>query len=42
MFDPERVRVVGPLTPFVRGFWAELMRRGYTPLSGANHATIQA
>jgi len=36
MFDPGSVKFRGPLTAHVEGFWAELRRQGYTPLSGAN------
>lgn len=34
MFDPKSVRVQGPLVPYMDGFWSELMRRGYSTLSG--------
>jgi site-specific recombinase XerD len=36
MFDPHSVRFRGPLVPHVDGFWWELMRQGYSPLSGGN------
>lgn len=35
MNDPDRVRVCGPLAPFVEGFRGELDRRGYAPASTA-------
>ena len=34
MFDPASVRFRGPLKAHVDGFWAELERLGYAPLSG--------
>src|SRR5919205_2181082 len=33
MFDPASVRVRGPLQAHVKGFWADLLRHGYAPLS---------
>lgn len=33
MVDPSRVRVTGPLVPYVDGFWAELAAAGYTAWS---------
>jgi hypothetical protein len=33
MVDPSRVRVTGPLVPYVDGFWAELAAVGYTAWS---------
>lgn len=33
MVDPGRIRVMGPLVPYVDGFWAELAAAGYTPWS---------
>jgi site-specific recombinase XerD len=33
MVDPSRVRVTGPLVPYVDGFWAELAGAGYTAWS---------
>ena len=33
MTDPSRVRISGPLQPFLSGFAAELARQGYTPRS---------
>lgn len=36
MFDPASVKFRGPLKVHVDGFWAELERRGYTPLSSSN------
>jgi len=37
-----RVRVVGPMAPYVDGFRTELAARGYTPLSAANHLRLMA
>jgi site-specific recombinase XerD len=42
MFDPGSVRFRGPLRPHVDGFWAELRRQGYTPLSGGNLLRVAA
>lgn len=42
MFDPGSVRFQGPLRPHVDGFWAELRRRGYAPLSAANLLRVAA
>ncbi|HYS82765.1 MAG TPA: site-specific integrase [Anaeromyxobacteraceae bacterium] len=36
MFDPASVRFRGPLTPHVDGFWQELVRLGYAPLSAGH------
>jgi integrase/recombinase XerD len=36
MFDAASVRFVGPLVAYVDGFWSELIRGGYTPLSAGN------
>jgi integrase/recombinase XerD len=36
MFDPTSVSFRGPVTPHVDGFWSELVRQGYAPLSGRN------
>lgn len=36
MFDPSSVVFRGPLTPYVDGFWSELMQQGYAPSSGVN------
>lgn len=33
MTDPSRVRISGPLKPFLSGFATELARQGYTPRS---------
>ncbi len=33
MTDPSRVRISGPLQPFLSGFATELVRQGYTPRS---------
>ena len=35
MVDLSRIRVSGPLEPYVPGFVTELVERGYTPLSVA-------
>ncbi len=42
MFDPGSVRFRGPLTPYVKGFWAELQRQGYSPLSAGNVLRVVA
>lgn len=42
MFDPASVRFRGPVTPHVDGFWCELMRQGYAPLSGRNLLLVAA
>ena len=42
MFDPTSVRFRGPLSPHVQGFWSELMRLGYAPLSGRNLLLVAA
>lgn len=42
MSDPSRVRVSGPLAPFVTGFAAELQRQGYTPVSTAHQLQLAA
>lgn len=42
MFDPASVRVRGPVTPHVSGFWSELMRQGYAPFSGGNLLRVAA
>jgi len=42
MFDPGSVRFSGPLRPHVDGFWAELQRQGYAPLSGRNLLLVAA
>ncbi len=42
MFDPACVRVRGPLQAYVEGFWAELLRQGYTPLSAGNLLLVTA
>jgi site-specific recombinase XerD len=36
MFDPASVRFRGLFLPYVEGFFAELRRQGYAPLSAAN------
>jgi integrase/recombinase XerD len=42
MFDPASVRFMGPLTPYVGGFWSELLRQGYAPLSARNLLYVAA
>jgi site-specific recombinase XerD len=42
MFDPASVGFRGPLTPYVSGFWKELLRMGYTPLSARNLLRVAA
>jgi site-specific recombinase XerD len=36
MFDPASVRFRGPLSPYVGGFWSELIRQGYASYSARN------
>lgn len=42
MYGPTSVRVKGELERHVEGFWAELMRLGYSPLSARNHLRLAA
>lgn len=42
MSDPSRVRVTGPLTPYVDGFAAELSRQGYRPNARASQLQLMA
>ncbi|MGH2845877.1 MAG: site-specific integrase, partial [Thermoleophilaceae bacterium] len=42
MSDPARVRVVGPLEPFARGFVVELAGRGYTSGSAVQQMYLVA
>jgi len=42
MFDPASVRVQGPLRAHMEGFWAELLRVGYAPLSAGNLLRVAA
>ena len=42
MFDPASVRFRGPLSPHVDGFWQELLRLGYSPLSAGNQLRVAA
>lgn len=42
MFDPASVRVRGPVQAYVRGFWAELERQGFRPLSILRHLRLLA
>jgi integrase/recombinase XerD len=40
--DLSRIRVTGPLEPYVSGFVAELTERGYTPVSAADQLRLMA
>lgn len=40
--DASRIRISGPLAPYLEGLWAALAGRGYTPLSMANVARLMA
>lgn len=42
MGDLSRVRVAGPLEPYVSGFVAALVERGYTPVSAAHQLRLMA
>jgi hypothetical protein len=42
MADPLRVRVTGPLVPYVDGFSSELAELGYSLESMANHVRLMA
>lgn len=42
MTRPADVRVTGPLAPHAPGFWEDLERQGYTPLSAANQLRVMA
>ena len=42
MRDLSRIRVTGPLEPYVSGFVAELMEHGYTPVSAAHQLRLMA
>jgi integrase/recombinase XerD len=42
MSDLSRIRVTGPLEPYVSGFIAELAERGYTPVSAAHQLRLMA
>jgi site-specific recombinase XerD len=42
MVQPIRVRVLQPLEPYVEGFWAELLARGYSVLSARNLIRLMA
>jgi site-specific recombinase XerD len=42
MFDPGSVRVRGSVQAYVRGFWAELERQGFKPLSILRHLRLLA
>ena len=42
MSDPSRVRVTGPLAPFVTGFTAALQQQGYAPVSAAHQLQLAA
>lgn len=42
MRDLSRIRVTGPLEPYVSGFVADLVERGYTPVSAAHQLRLMA
>jgi hypothetical protein len=42
MLDPVSVRVRGPVQAYVRGFWADLERQGFKPLSILRHLRLLA
>jgi site-specific recombinase XerD len=42
MFDPGSVSIRGPLAPYADGFWAELQRQGYAPLSASSVLRVVA
>jgi site-specific recombinase XerD len=42
MGDLSRIRVTGPLEPYVSGFVAELVERGYTPVSTGHQLRLMA
>jgi hypothetical protein len=42
MGDLSRVRVTGPLEPYVSGFVVALVERGYTPVSAAHQLRLMA
>jgi len=42
VFNPRSVRFSGPLRPYVDGFWQDLLRQGYSPLSGGNLLRVAA
>ena len=42
MFDPASVTIEGPLQGHVAGFWEELRRQGYAPLSARNLLHVAA
>ena len=42
MGDVPRVRVTGPLEPYVSGFVAELVERGFTPVSSTHQLRLMA
>jgi integrase/recombinase XerD len=42
MFDPASIAFAGPLSPFVSGFWAELIRQGYARYSARNLLYVAA
>ncbi len=42
MTDPSRVWITGPLSPFARGFAAELARQGYRPNAATNQLQLIA
>lgn len=42
MSSPSHVRVVGPLQPYVAGFWDELKRLGYRPNAVSSQLQLMA
>jgi integrase/recombinase XerD len=42
MGDLSRIRVTGPFGPYVSGFVAELVERGYTPVSAGHRLRLMA
>jgi len=42
MFDPASVRIRGPLGAHVEGFWEDLLRQGYSPLSAGGLLRLTA
>jgi len=40
--DPSKIRITGPLSEHLEGFWSELLSQGYTPLSIRNLARVMS
>ncbi len=40
--DSSRIRITGPLAPYLEDLWSDLLAQGYTPLSSANLARLMA